>query len=181
MHRGKSTKRTTYQNIYNVVKTRLVNLRQSAWKLPSDVVDKLNQEMKLNTSDPDKVWEYAGLILSITEGVVGELGLVFVGLASAGIAAAGGLVADIGAVLAVAGFGLTLYNGVTPQKKRDEAIDKVNGKGQQAEDAMADMKKSLDGLLATLGLKEGSYETLNDMSFDDWANFDRCSTAFNCG
>ncbi|KAL9964474.1 hypothetical protein ACROYT_G028120 [Oculina patagonica] len=171
-----------FQNVYNVVKYRLDNLRQRLWTLPSDVVDNLNQELKLNCSDPDKVWKYAGLILSITEGVVGVLCLFFVGLASAGIATADGIAANIGAVLAVVGFGLTLYNGVIPLKKRDGAIENVNGKGQQAEDAMADMKKSLDGLLATLGLKEGSYETVKDMSFDDWANFDPCGiTGFALG
>ncbi|KAL9964475.1 hypothetical protein ACROYT_G028121 [Oculina patagonica] len=146
-----------FQNVYNVVKYRLDNLRQRLWTLPSDVVDNLNQELKLNCSDPDKVW-------------------------NAGIATADGIAANIGAVLAVVGFGLTLYNGVIPLKKRDGAIENVNGKGRQAEDAMADMKKSLDGLLATLGLKEGSYETVKDMSFDDWANFDPCGiTGFALG
>ena len=169
-----------YQNVYKDVKTRLDNLRQGFWKLPSDVVDKLNEELILNSSEPDQFWKYAGLVLGITESVVVLFGLFFVGLASAGIAEADGTVADIGTVVAVAGFALTLLNGVTPQRARNEAIDNVNGKQQQAEDAMADMKKSLDGLLTSLGLKAGSYYTLKDISFDDWDDFNRSSTAFNC-
>lgn len=177
-----------YQNVYKIVKTRLDHLKQSMRKLPPDVVDKLNQDLQLNLSDPNKVMRDVGLALGITQGVVGVVGLVSSGLTTAGVAAADGIVADIGAiaadagaVLAVVGFGLTLYNGITALNKLDDAIDKVNGKRQQAVDAMSKMKKSLDGLLSALKLKVGSYETLKDIS-NDWAklaeNFDKYSTAF---
>lgn len=177
-----------YQNVYKIVKTRLDHLKQSMRKLPPDVVSKLNDELNLNLNNPNKVMKDVGLALNITQTAVGLVGLVSSGLTSAGIAAADGIVADIGAVagaagavLAVAGFGLTLYNGITALNKLNDAIDKVNGKRRQAEDAMTKMKKSLDGLLSALGLKVGSYETLKDIS-NDWAtlaaNFDKYSTAF---
>ena len=177
-----------YQNVYKIVKTRLDHLKQSMRKLPPDVVDKLNQELQLNLNDPNKVMKDVGLALGITQGVVGVVQLVSAGLTTAGIVAADGIIADIGAVagaagavLAVAGFGLTLYNGITALNKLNDAIDKVNGKRQQAQDAMSKMKKSLDGLLSALKLKVGSYETLKDIS-NDWAklaeNFDKYSTAF---
>ena len=177
-----------YQNVYKIVKTRLEHLKQSMRKLPPDVVTKLNQELQLNLNDPSKVMRDVGLALGITQGVVGVVGLVSAGLTSAGIAAADGIIADIGAiagaagaVLAVAGFGLTLYNGITALNKLNDAIDKVNGKRKQAEDAISKMKKSLDGLLSALKLKVGSYETLKSIS-NDWAklaeNFDKYSTAF---
>lgn len=177
-----------YQNVYKVVKTRLDHLKQSMRKLPPDVVSKLNDELNLNLNDPNKVMKDVGLALGITQGVVGIVGLVAGGLTSAGMVAADGVIADIGAVagaagavLAVAGFGLTLYNGITALNKLNDAIDKVNGKRQQAQDAVTKMKKSLDGLLAALNLQVGSYETLKDIS-NDWAtlaeNFDKYSTAF---
>ena len=177
-----------YQNVYKIVKTRLDHLKQSIRKLPPDVVDKLNHELQLNLNDPNNVMRDVGLALGITQGVVGIVGLVSSGLTSAGIVAADSVIADIGAVagaagavLAVAGFGLTLYNGITALNKLNDAIDKVNGKRQQAEDAMSKMKNSLDGLISALKLKVGSYETLKDIS-NDWAklaeNFDKYSTAF---
>lgn len=177
-----------YQNVYKIVKTRLEHLKQSMRKLPPDVVTKLNQELQLNLNNPSKIMRDVGLALGITQGVVGVVGLVSAGLTSAGIVAADGIIADIGAiagtagaVLAVAGFGLTLYNGITALNKLNDAIDKVNSKRQQAEDAMSKMKKSLDGLLSALKLQVGSYETLKSIS-NDWAklaeNFDKYSTAF---
>ena len=159
-----------YQKVYNGVKTRLDSLRQSPWELPSDVVNKLNEELKLTSGEPEKDRKYASWVLGITGDVVGVVGFVSVGLASAGIAAADGVVADTGAVLSVTEIGLTLYSGITARKKLNEAIDKVNGKQQEAEDAMAEMKNSLDGLLSSLGLEAGSYDTLKDLPLDDWGN-----------
>lgn len=177
-----------YQNVYKIVKTRLDHLKQSMRKLPTDVVNKLNDELQLNLSNPSKVIKDVGLALNITQTTVGVVGLVSYGLTSAGIAAADGIVADIGAIagaagaaLAVAGFGLTLYTGITALNKLNDAIHKVNGKRQQADDAMTKMKKSLDGLLSALGMRVGSYKTLRDIS-NDWAtlaaNFDKYATAF---
>lgn len=177
-----------YDNIYKIIKTRLDHLKQSMRKLPPDVVDKLNQELNLNLGNPDKVMHDVGLALGITQGVAGIVGLVSGGLTSAGMAAVDGIIAGIGeiavavgSVLAVVGFGLTLYNGIKALNKLNHAIDKVNNKRQQAEDVMAKMKKSLDGLLSSLKLQVGSYESLKEIS-NDWAtlaeNFDKSSTAF---
>lgn len=177
-----------YNDVYKLIKTRLDHLKQSIRKLSPDVVDKLNEDLKLNLSNPDKVIKDVGLALTIDQTVVGVAGLVSGGLTTAGIAAADGIIADIGvvagaagAVLAVAGFGLSLYNGITALNKLNDAIDKVNSKRHQADDAVKKMKNSLDDLLKRLGLKVGSYESLGDIS-NDWnklaENFDRCSTAF---
>jgi type II secretory pathway pseudopilin PulG len=177
-----------FENVYKVVKTRLEHLKQSMRKLPADVVDKLNEELKLKLDKPDKVMSDIQLVFGITQGALGLTGLVASGLTSAGLAAADGIVADVaavagaaGAALAVAGFGLTLYNGITALKKLNDAIDKVHAKRDKATDAMHKMKRSLDGLLKALGLTVGSYETLRDIS-NDWAqladNFDKYSTAF---
>ena len=154
----------------------------------AESLEKLNDELKLNLSNPNEVVKDVGLALTIGQTVAGITGLVASGLTSAGIAAADGIIADIGAVagaagsvLAVAGFGLTLYNGITALNKLNDAIDKVNDKRHKAEDAEKKMKDSLDDLLKRLGLKVGSYENLKDIS-NDWAklaeNFDKYSTAF---
>lgn len=177
-----------FKDVYKIIKTRLDHLKQSIRKLPPDVVEKLNEDLKLNLSNPDKVIKDVGLALTITQTVVGVAGLVSGGLTTAGIAAADGIIADIGAVagaagavLAVAGFGLTLYNGITALNKLNDAIDKVNSRRHEAEDAVKKMKNSLDDLLKRLGIKVGSYESLRDIS-NDWEklaeNFDRYSTAF---
>ena len=177
-----------YKNVYKVVKTRLEHLKQSMRKLPPDVVAKLNKKLKLNLSNPDKVMQDVNLIFGITQGVVGLVGLVAGGLTSAGLVAVDGIVADVaavagaaGAALAVVGFGLTLYSGITQLNKLNDAIDKVNRRRQKAEDAIQKMKSSLDGLLKALGMSVGSYQTLRKIS-DDWEqladNFDKYSTAF---
>lgn len=76
-----------YQNVYKIVKTRLDHLKQSMRKLPTDVVNKLNDELQLNLSNPSKVIKDVGLALNITQTTVGVVGLVSYGLTSAGIAA----------------------------------------------------------------------------------------------
>lgn len=177
-----------YQNVYKVIKTRLEHLKQSMTKLPPDVVDKLNQDLKLNLNDPAKAVQCAGWALGGSSLVVGVAGLVSSGLVTAELAAADGVIAEIGAVagdvipvLAFAGFGLSLYNGITGLEKLNDAIDNVNKRRQDAENAMAKMKASLDGLLKSMKLQVGKYEQLKNIS-DDWAklaaNFDKQSTAF---
>lgn len=177
-----------FKNVYKIIKTRLDHLKQSIRKLPPDVVEKLNEDLKLNLSNPDQVIKDVGRALTITQTVVGVAGLVSSGLTITGIAAADGIIADIaavagaaGAVFAVAGFGLTLYNGITELHKLNDAIDKVNRRRHEAEDTVKKMKNTLDDLLKRLGLKVGSYESLRDIS-NDWdklaENFDRYSTAF---
>ena len=177
-----------YNNIYKIVKTRLKHLKQSMRKLPGNVVHKMNEQLTLNLNDPDKVMKDVGLALDITQGVVGLTALVTSGLTAAGFAAADGVVASIsavagaaGAVLAVAGFGITLYNGIKELDKLDHAIDKVNKKRDQADDSLNEMKNSLDGLKRKLGLTEDSHQTLKDVS-EDWSklakNFDKYSTSF---
>ena len=177
-----------YQNVYKVVKTRLEHLKQNVRKLPTDAVTKLNQELQLNLGDSSKAVYDAGLALGGTEGALGLFSLVSFGLTRAGIIVADGIVANfaavagaVGGVLAVVGFGLTLYNGITALHKLNEAIDKVNNKRQQAEDVISKMKKSLDGLLKALHIDVGKYETLKDIS-NDWSQLaqkvDKYSTAF---
>lgn len=176
-----------YKNVYNIIKTRLDHLRQSMRKLPPDVVDKLNEELKLNLSNPDEVIKDVSLALTIGQTVAGIAGLVSGGLTTAGIAAADGIVADIGvvagaagAVFAVAGFGLTLYNGITELNKLNDAIHKVHAKKSEAKNVEKKMKNSLDDLMKRLGVQV-DYKSLKDIS-NDWAklaeNFDKYSTAF---
>ncbi|CAB4016835.1 Hypothetical predicted protein [Paramuricea clavata] len=177
-----------YKNVYKIVKTRLEHLKQSMRKLPPNVIAKLNKDLVLNLNNPDKVVEGIGKALGITQTAVGMVGLVTGAFTSAGLAAADSVVATVaevagaaGAVLAVAGFGLSLYTGITELNKINDAIDKVNGKRQKAENAMKQMKNSLDGLLKALGITVSSYESLRDIS-NDWVqlatNFDRYATSF---
>ena len=178
-----------YQNVYKVLKTRLDNLKQSIRKLPPEVVDKLNTQLKLGLDNPDQVLKDVGYALGAGQVVAGIAGLVSFSLTSAGIAAADGIVADIGAVagaagavLAVVGFGLTLYSGIKALNKLNDAIDKVNARRRKAEAAEAKMKNALDGILRALHLQVGRYESLKKIS-DDWSklakNFDTYSTAFD--
>ena len=178
-----------YQNIYKVLKTRLDNLKRSIRKLPPAVVDKLDAELQLNLNNPDQVLKEVGYALGAGQAVAGIAGLVSYGLTSAGMAAADGIVADIGAVagaagavLAVVGFGLTLYSGIKALNKLNDAIDKVNARRRKAEAAEAKMKNALDGILRALHLQVGGYESLKKIS-DDWSklakNFDTYSTAFD--
>ena len=143
----------------------------------------------LNLNNPDQVLKDVGYALGAGQAVAGIAGLVSYGLTSAGMAAADGIVADIGAAagaagaaLAVVGFGLTLYSGITALKKLNDATDKVNTRRRKAEDAEAKMKKALDSILRALHLQMGSYENLKKIS-DDWSklanNFDTYSTAFD--
>ena len=177
-----------YQNVYKVVKSSLEFLKQSMTRLPIDVIKKLNQDLNLNLNDPDKAIQYAGWALGGTTVLGSVAELVSASLISAELAAADGVIAEIGAVasevmpvLAVAGFGLSLYNGITELEKLNEAIDKVNKKRQDADRAVTKMKASLDSLLKSLNLQVGKYQQLKDIA-DDWVNlaknFDKHSTAF---
>ena len=180
-----------YRDVYKIIKTRLEHLKQSLRKLPAGVIDKLNDEIKLNLNNPDKVMNEIGSLLNDAQTVASLTELVASSLTSTGLAAADGLVADLAeiageacAVLAVVVFGLALYNGITEIEKLNDAIDKVKKKREDAEKAIKQMKKSLDGLLKALGLTVGGYETLRDMS-NDWSqlanSFDKYSTAFYYG
>ena len=177
-----------YQNVYKVVNSRLELLKQSMTRMPIVVVKKLNQVLNLNVNDPDKAVQYAGWALGGTSALVSVADLVSIGLVFAKLAAADGVVAGIGAVssgvmplVAVAGFGLTLYDSITKLEKLNEAIGEVNKKKQDADRAVTEMKDSLDRLLKSLDLRVGKYQQLKDIS-DDWVNlaknFDKHSTAF---
>ena len=177
-----------YREVYKIVKTRLEHLKQSMRKLPPDVIDKINEDLRLNLNDPDKVINEVASVFGMAQNVTALTELVANSLTITGLAAADGVVAEIAtvagevsAVFAVVGFGLSLYNGIKTLDKLNEAIDKVNKKKKEAEDAMQKMKTSLDGLMKTLGISIGSYETLRDIS-NDWAqlaeNFHKYSLAF---
>ena len=177
-----------YENVYKFVKSRLERLQQNMKKLPSDVVAKLNSELQLDLSDPGNAVKYAGWALGGTQAVAGVVSGVTSYLVGAGAAEAEDILAGIsevagaaGAALAVAGFGLALYCGITELHKLDKAIGEVRHKRQQAKDALTRMKQSLDGLLKRMHLQIGGYDQLRKMS-DDWyklsLNFDKYSKAF---
>ena len=178
-----------YQNVYKIVKTRLQHLTHSMTKLPTAVVEKVNEDLNLNLNDTEKAVQCFGSILNDSMQAASVVDLVSTGLVTAELAAEDGIIAEMGAVasdvlpvLAVAGFGLSLYNGITALEKLNDAIEKVNKKRQKAENAASKMKESLDGLLKSMKLQVGNgYEQLKDIS-EDWSNlaknFDKHSTAF---
>ena len=178
-----------YQKVYKVVKSRLEHLTQSMTKLPHDVVKILSdKDLNLGLNDPEKSVQYFGLVLNDSMTAASVVELLSSGLVSAELAASDGVIAEVGAiasdvvpVLAVAGFGLSLYNGITALEKLDHAIEKVKRKRKDAENAVSKMQGSLDGLLKSMKLQVGKYAKLKDIS-EDWAklaeNFDKKSTAF---
>ena len=182
-----SNAKSFYEDIYKVVRSRLVKLQQSMKKLPARVVDKLGSALTLDLNEPEAI-QYAGWALGGGSAVTGIVTSVTSYLLSTEAFAANDILASIGAVasaagavIAVAGFGLTLYNGITELKKLDDAIHKVNEKWQQAEDAIKKMQDSLNVLLKSMHLEAGSYQRLKEIS-NDWytlsKNFDEYSTSF---
>ena len=140
--------------MYKVVKNRLEHLKQSISKPPPEVVDNLGQDLNADLKDPDTAVQRAGSVLNKGMRVASITQLVSSALVNTGVAAADGIIADLGAVasdfmpvLVVAEFGLSLYNGITELKHLKDAIKKVNKKRQDAENAVAKIKAALDGLL----------------------------------
>lgn len=179
-----------YQTVYNVVKARLCHLKQSLQKLPHDVVKSLEKELQEDMpGNPSQFVQALGKALGIDQLICNLTSLTAELLTTSGLAAAEGIIAELGevagaagSVFAVIGFGFTLYNGIKAMEELNAAIEKVKSTQKKAENVMEKMKKSLDSLISSLGLKIQSYDTLISVS-NDWAklaeNFDKYSTAFS--
>ena len=185
--RSATTAQNFYDNTYKVVKSRLEKVQQSMTKLPPNVLDQLGNALSLNLDSPKSI-QYVGWALGGAAVVTGTVASVASVLINTGRAAAQGIVSTIGTVagaaglvLAVAGFGFSLYNGITQLNKLNDAIAQVKEKKRKSDEVIQKMQTALDGLLTSMNLRTGNYAKLVEIS-NDWSklskNFDDYSTAF---